>query len=65
LLASEERPNLSDAQAVPIIVLLPTDYSSIHILYNKFINASSYEVSQLEAFSEEAIANSRKYRRMS
>lgn len=59
-------PTFSDAQAIADqIVLLPTDYSSIHILYNKFINASSYEVSQLEAFSEEAIANSRKYRRMS
>ena len=54
-------PTFADAQAIADqIVLLPTDYSSIKILYNKFINATSYEPTPIEAFSEEAIANSRK-----
>ena len=54
-------PTFTDAQAIADqICLLPTDYSNIQILYNKFINATSYEATPLEAFSEEAIANSRK-----
>jgi len=52
-------PTFSDAQAVADqISLLPTDYGSIQIVYNKFINATSYEATPIEAFSEEAIANS-------
>ncbi|MCJ1336216.1 atp3 gamma subunit of the F1 sector of mitochondrial F1F0 ATP synthase [Bachmanniomyces sp. S44760] len=52
-------PTFTDAQAIADqICLLPTDYSNIQILYNKFINATSYEATPLEAFSEEAIANS-------
>ena len=54
-------PSFADAQAIADqIVLLPTDYSSIKIMYNKFINAQSYEPVILEAFSEEAIRESRK-----
>lgn len=54
-------PTFADAQAIADqISLLPTDYASIQIVYNKFINAQSYEATPIEAFSEEAIANSRK-----
>lgn len=54
-------PTFADAQAIADqISLLPTDYASIQIIYNKFINAQSYEATPIEAFSEEAIANSRK-----
>jgi len=52
-------PTFADASAVADQVsLLPTDYSSIQILYNKFINAQSYQPVAIEAFSEEAILNS-------
>jgi len=52
-------PTFSDAQAIADqIALLPTDYSDVQILYNKFLNATSYEPTPIEAFSEEAIANS-------
>jgi F-type H+-transporting ATPase subunit gamma len=52
-------PTFADAQAIADqIVHLPTDYSSVQIVYNKFINAQSYEATPIEAFSEEAIANS-------
>ena len=57
-------PTFADAQAIADqIVLLPTDYSDIQIIYNKFINATSYEATPIEAFSEEAIASSRKFLR--
>lgn len=53
-------PTFADAQAVADqIALLPTEYNDIQIIYNKFINAQSYEATALEAFSEEAILNSR------
>nr|POE49501.1 atp synthase subunit gamma, mitochondrial [Quercus suber] len=52
-------PTFADAQAVADqISLLPTEYASIKIIYNKFINAQSYEATVVEAFSEEAIAAS-------
>jgi len=52
-------PSFADAQAIADqISLLPTDYGSIQIVYNKFINATSYEATPIEAFSEEAIVNS-------
>ena len=52
-------PTFADAQAIADqIVSLPTDYASIKIMYNKFINATSYEATPVEAYSEEAIANS-------
>jgi len=55
-------PTFADAQAIADqIALLPTDYSDVQIIYNKFINATSYEAVPIEAFSEEAIANSRSY----
>ena len=54
-------PTFADAQAIADqIALLPTNYADIQIVYNKFINAQSYEPTPIEAFSEEAIANSRK-----
>jgi F-type H+-transporting ATPase subunit gamma len=53
-------PTFADAQAIADqISLLPTDYSSVKILYNKFLNAQSYEPTIIDAFSEEAIAASR------
>ena len=52
-------PTFTDAQAIADQVsLLPTDYGDVQIIYNKFINAQSYEATPIEAFSEEAIANS-------
>ncbi|KAH8700623.1 ATPase, F1 complex, gamma subunit domain-containing protein [Talaromyces proteolyticus] len=52
-------PTFTDAQAIADrISLLPTDYASIKIIYNKFINAQSYEATTVEAYSEEAITNS-------
>lgn len=55
-------PTFNDAQAIADqISLLPEDYSSIQIVYNKFINAQSYEATPIEAFSEETIANSRMF----
>lgn len=54
-------PTFADAQAIADqVVLLPTEYSDVKILYNKFINAGSYEPATIEAFSEEAILESRK-----
>lgn len=53
-------PTFADASAIADqIVLLPTEYTDIKILYNKFINAQSYEPTIIEAFSEEAIVQSR------
>lgn len=58
-------PTFADAQAIADqITQLPTDYASIKILYNKFLNAQSYEPTIIEAFSEEAIAASRKSRQI-
>lgn len=55
-------PTFADAQAIADqLVLLPEDYASIKILYNKFINAQSYEPVTVEAFSEEAITQSPNY----
>lgn len=52
-------PTFADAQAIADqISLLPTDYADVQILYNKFINATSYEATPIEAFSEEAIRES-------
>lgn len=53
-------PTFADAQAIADqISLLPTEYDDVQILYNKFINAQSYEPTAIEAFSEEAFQNSR------
>ncbi|KAF2636203.1 putative ATP synthase subunit gamma, mitochondrial [Massarina eburnea CBS 473.64] len=52
-------PTFADAAAVADrITLLPTDYASVKIVYNKFLNAQSYEPVVIEAFSEEAIKES-------
>ena len=54
-------PTFADAQAIADqICLLPTEYDDVQILYNKFINAQSYEATAIQAFSEDAIANSRR-----
>lgn len=55
-------PTFADAQAIADqISQLPANYADIQIVYNRFINATSYEPKVIEAFSEEAIANSRKW----
>lgn len=52
-------PTFADAQAIADqIVLLPEEYASIRILYNKFVNAQTYEPQPIEAYSEEAIVES-------
>ncbi|MCJ1424086.1 atp3 gamma subunit of the F1 sector of mitochondrial F1F0 ATP synthase [Sticta canariensis] len=52
-------PTFTDAQAIADqISLLPTEYGDIQIIYNKFLNAQSYEATTIEAFSEETIVNS-------
>ncbi|KAF2266052.1 ATP synthase F1 [Lojkania enalia] len=52
-------PTFADAAAISDqILMLPTDYASIQIIYNKFLNAQSYEPVAIEAFSEEAISQS-------
>jgi len=52
-------PTFADAQAIADqIISLPGDYSDVQIVYNKFVNAQSYEATPIEAFNEEAIANS-------
>ncbi|ATY60679.1 ATP synthase subunit gamma precursor [Cordyceps militaris] len=49
-------PTFADAQAIADqIIMLPTEYTDVKILYNRFINASSFEPVFIEAFSEEAI----------
>jgi len=55
-------PTFGDAQAIADqLVLLPEEYASIKILYNKFLNAQSYEPTIIEAYSEEAITQSANY----
>ncbi|RVX70337.1 hypothetical protein B0A52_05836 [Exophiala mesophila] len=55
----KEVPTFADAQAIADqLVMLPEEYASIKILYNKFINAQSYEPATVEAYSEEAITSS-------
>ena len=52
-------PTFADAQAIADqITRLEGDYSEIKIVYNKFINATSYEPEIIPAFSEEAFAAS-------
>lgn len=55
-------PTFADAQAIADqICLLPTDYSETEIMYNKFINAQSYEPVLIEAYSAEALVESPNY----
>ncbi|KAK4153084.1 ATP synthase subunit gamma, mitochondrial [Chaetomidium leptoderma] len=52
-------PTFAEAQGIADqIVMLPGDYSDVEIIYNKFVNAQTYEPTIIEAFSEEAIAAS-------
>ena len=52
-------PTFADASAIADqVCLLPEEYSSVKILYNKFINATSFEPTIIDAFSEEAITQS-------
>ncbi|ROW11284.1 hypothetical protein VMCG_01000 [Cytospora schulzeri] len=49
-------PTFAEAQAIADqVVSLPSDYAEVKVLYNKFVNAQSYEPSTIDAFSEEAI----------
>ncbi|KAM7224505.1 ATP synthase subunit gamma, mitochondrial [Rhypophila decipiens] len=57
--AGKDIPTFAEAQAIADqIVQLQTDYSEVEIVYNKFINASSYEPAVVEAFSVEALTDS-------
>ncbi|PGH31012.1 ATP synthase F1, gamma subunit [[Emmonsia] crescens] len=52
-------PTFAEAQAIADkIAQLPTDYASIKIIYNRFVNAQTYEPVVIEAYSEEAITQS-------
>jgi F-type H+-transporting ATPase subunit gamma len=53
-------PTFADASAIADQILqLGTDqYSDIQIVYNKFLNAQTYEPTSIEAFSTDAIVNS-------
>lgn len=52
-------PTFADAQAIADQVsLLPGKYDSVQILYNKFVNAQSYEPTIIDAHSEDAILQS-------
>ncbi|PGH06866.1 ATP synthase F1, gamma subunit [Blastomyces parvus] len=52
-------PTFAEAQAIADqIAQLPTDYASVKIVYNKFVNAQTYEPAVVEAYSEEAITQS-------
>lgn len=52
-------PTFTEAQAIADqITSLPTDYQSVQVMYNKFLNATSYEPTIVESYSQEAIANS-------
>jgi F-type H+-transporting ATPase subunit gamma len=60
--AGKDVPTFAEAMNIADqIVLLPNEYSDVEIVYNKFINATSYEATSVEAFSEEAIAASRMF----
>lgn len=55
-------PTFAEAQAVADqIVMLAGEYSGIEIIYNRFINATSYEPTVIPAYNEEAIAASRTF----
>ncbi|KIV99522.1 ATP synthase F1, gamma subunit [Verruconis gallopava] len=55
-------PTFADASAIADqIMMLPTKYSSVQVMFNKFINAQSYEPIVIDAFSTEAIIESPNY----
>ncbi|KAG5917667.1 hypothetical protein E4U61_002526 [Claviceps capensis] len=52
-------PTFADAQAIADqVVMNCSNYTDVKILYNKFVNAQSYEPTFIQAFSEQAIAQS-------
>lgn len=52
-------PTFADASLIADqIASLPEKYDSIQIVYNKFINAQSYEATVIDAYSVETIVNS-------
>lgn len=52
-------PSFMDASSIADqISALPTEYKEIKIIYNKFLNASSYEPVAIDAYSAEAITSS-------
>ncbi|KAK0731645.1 ATPase, F1 complex, gamma subunit domain-containing protein [Lasiosphaeris hirsuta] len=60
--AGKDVPTFAEAQAIADqIVQLPGDYTEVEIVYNKFINATSYEPSTIAAFSEDAFLSSPNY----
>jgi F-type H+-transporting ATPase subunit gamma len=60
--AGKDVPTFADSLCIADqLSMLPTDYASVQIVYNKFINASSYEATIQQAFSEEAISQSGEY----
>jgi F-type H+-transporting ATPase subunit gamma len=53
-------PTFAEAQAIADqIINLPGDYSGVEIVYNKFINATSYEPTTIPAYDVEAFLASR------
>ncbi len=61
--AGKDVPTFTEAAAIADqISLLPTEYSDIQIIYNRFVNAQSYEPVTIEAFSEDSIRDSRQCR---
>lgn len=57
-------PTFTDAQAIADqIIMLPKEYTDVKILYNKFVNAQSFEPTFIDAFSEDAISESRMFSR--
>lgn len=55
-------PTFGEAQAVAEqVIALRGDYADVKILYNRFINATSYEPTIIEAFTEESILQSRRF----
>ncbi|KAK0617959.1 ATP synthase gamma chain mitochondrial precursor [Bombardia bombarda] len=54
--SGKDVPTFAESSAIADqIVQLSGDYSAVEIIYNKFINATSYEPTAIAAFSEEAI----------
>lgn len=54
-------PTFADAQAIADqIVHLQEDYAEVAIVFNSFVSSVSHEPRVIEAFSEEAIKNSRR-----
>jgi F-type H+-transporting ATPase subunit gamma len=55
-------PLFNDTQAITDqIVRFEEDYADVKIVYNKFLNAQSYEPATIDVFSEEAITQSPNY----